>query len=189
MDGISAQTQPVCGYSTGAGDVLLLTYGKSTTGTSNANLALGDAYNRTLKSYKDLADLKDGEVPPGFRDFTADQIPFGFRYSKTNNNIIPRSMHSSSHSAKSGRKYVEIVDGKLVEIRDAELASTVVESDDEEAKEDTAVTGKKREREEESPEDDTQDHKPYKYKCGRTPVGCCYAQCDCLVCMGYLDEE
>ena len=98
-------------------------------------------------------------------------------------------MHSSSHSARSARKYVEIVDGKLVEIRDPELASTVVESDDEEDKEDTTVTGNKREREEESPEDDTQDHKPYKYKCGRVPVGCCYAQCDCLVCMGYLDEE
>ena len=38
------------GYSTGAGDVLLLTYGKSTTGTSNANSALCEAYSTTLES-------------------------------------------------------------------------------------------------------------------------------------------
>lgn len=139
---------------------------------------------------KNLADLKAWETPMGFRDFTAEQIPIGYRKTTSTGNIVPKSMSSGSHSAR--RAYFEIVDGRLVEIgvNHDDAASTVSELSDE-AKEETQ-TGNKREREEDSDneeEEETQENKkPFvcKTRCGKNAGS---AQCMCLVCMGYLDSD
>ena len=142
------------------------------------------AMEKTADQALDKADLAAGDVPVVHRttEFT--------------DNIVPHDMSSGSHSARPA--FSDVVAGKLVEVGAApdQAASTIVESDNEEAEEkdeetqeenESQITGNKREREE-SLDDDEQPF-VYKYKCGRIPEGICYAQCDCLVCLGCLDSD
>lgn len=114
---------------------------------------------------KHLADLADGETPQGFRDFTAEQIPMGYRVVASTGNIVPDDMSSGSHSAE--RVYFKVVNGNLVGIDDdyacAMEISTVVESDGGGEVNEKEDNGNRRERDEPDEEqEETQEGKKQK---------------------------